>query len=571
MKTFKRLFPYAMRYPLLAFLSVFAAILSALLVVVFPATTGRIVDVLVAQKTPSELIPLVLIGLAGFIGQHGLTALSMVLSGRFEQRIVFDLRSDLYSHIQKLPLKWFDNRATGDLMTRLIEDAGSLERMLVEFIEQGIVVVIQIVAVCCLMLYYSPLLTLVVLIPTPLLVLGAFNHSRIAYRNNQNYRSAFSTMNCLIHENIAGIRQIKTYTTEELQHRQFDTASDKLQNATLKELKAWAFYQPSMAFITSCGLLLVSGFGGYQVLQGKLAVGELVSFLVLTNFLYGPVNRIHHLNHVFQAGRAAGERVFEIFDSETEIDEQAGNTPSTILGHVRYSNVCFGYESGRSVLHDIDFEVNSGQMVAIVGPTGSGKSTIVNLLVRFYEFDSGDIDIDGISIRKISKSFLRKNVAIVTQESFLFNGTTAENLRVAKPHASDQELWDVLSAANADAFVQALPEGLNSRLGERGVRLSVGERQRISIARALLKNPPILILDEATASVDTNTERLIQQALERLMADRTSFVIAHRLSTVRHASEILVIDQGRIIERGCHAELLVKNGPYAKLVGSSLV
>ena len=220
MKTFKRLFPYAMRYPLLAVLSVFVAILSAMLVVVFPATTGRIVDVLVAQKNPGELIPLVLIGLAGFIGQHSLTALSMVLSGRFEQRIVFDLRSDLYSHIQKLPLKWFDNRATGDLMTRLIEDAGSLERMLVEFIEQGIVVVIQIVAVCCLMLYYSPLLTIVVLIPTPLLVLGAFNHSHIAYRNNQSYRSAFSTMNCLIHENIAGIRQIKTYTTEELQHLQ---------------------------------------------------------------------------------------------------------------------------------------------------------------------------------------------------------------------------------------------------------------------------------------------------------------------------------------------------------------
>ena len=560
-----------MRYPLLAVLSVFVAILSALLVVVFPATTGRIVDVLVAQNNPRELIPLVLIGLAGFIGQHGLAALSMVLSGRFEQRIVFDLRSDLYSHIQKLPLKWFDNRATGDLMTRLIEDARSLERMLVEFIEQGIVVVIQIAAVCCLMLYYSPLLTLIVLIPTPLLVLGAFNHSRVAHRNNQNYRSAFSAMNCLIHDNIAGIRQIKTYTTEEMQHRQFDATIDKLQQATLKELKAWAFYQPSMAFITSCGLLLVSGFGGYQVLQGKLAVGELVSFLVLTNFLYGPVNGIHHLNHVFQSGRAAGARVFEIFDSETEIDEQAGKKPSTLLGHVRYSNVCFGYDSERAVLNGINFEVHPGQMVAIVGPTGSGKSTIVNLLVRFYEFDSGEIEIDGISIRQISKSFLRQNVAMVTQESFLFNGTVAENLRVAKPNASDQELWNVLCAANADGFVKALPEGLNSPLGERGVRLSVGERQRISIARALLKNPPILILDEATASVDTNTERLIQQALERLMADRTSFVIAHRLSTVRSANEIIVIDKGTIIERGCHQELFDKNGVYANLCRSSLV
>jgi ATP-binding cassette subfamily B protein/subfamily B ATP-binding cassette protein MsbA len=277
------------------------------------------------------------------------------------------------------------------------------------------------------------------------------------------------------------------------------------------------------------------------------------------------------LNHIFQSGRAAGERVFEIFDSETEVDEASGEKSQLISGHVCYRNVGFAYEANRSVLSDINFEALPGQIIALVGATGSGKSTIVNLLVRFYELTSGEIEIDGRSIRQIPKQHLRRNVAVVTQESFLFNGTTAENLRVAKSDATEDELWSVLRAANAEDFIRALPHGLHTQLGERGVKLSVGERQRISIARALLKNPPVLILDEATASVDSITEKLIQQALDRLMAHRTSFVIAHRLSTVRHASEILVIDQGRIIERGRHAELLVKNGPYAKLVGSSLV
>jgi ATP-binding cassette subfamily B protein len=571
MKIFIRLFPYAIRYPLLAAATILVAVLSTILVLVFPATTGRIVDVVVAQKDPTELIPLVLIGLAGFIGQHGLGSLRIVLCSHFEQHIVFDIRSDLYSHIQKLPLKWFDNRTTGDLMTRLIGDANSLDRMLVDGIEQGIVVVIQIISVWCLMLFYSPLLAFIVLTPTPLLLLGAFNHSRIAHKNSHNYRSAFSALNSLVQDNIAGIRQIKTYTTEDLQHRQFDKASEDLQKATLKEIRAWAFYQPSMAFITSCGLLLVAGFGGYQVLQGSLEVGGLVSFLVLTNYLYEPINRLHHLNHIFQSGRAAGERVFEIFDSETEVDEASGEKSQLISGHVCYRNVGFAYEANRSVLSDINFEALPGQIIALVGATGSGKSTIVNLLVRFYELTSGEIEIDGRSIRQIPKQHLRRNVAVVTQESFLFNGTTAENLRVAKSDATEDELWSVLRAANAEDFIRALPHGLHTQLGERGVKLSVGERQRISIARALLKNPPVLILDEATASVDSITEKLIQQALDRLMAHRTSFVIAHRLSTVRHASEILVIDQGRIIERGRHAELLVKNGPYAKLVGSSLV
>jgi ABC-type multidrug transport system fused ATPase/permease subunit len=336
-------------------------------------------------------------------------------------------------------------------------------------------------------------------------------------------------------------------------------------------MKAWALYQPGMEFISSCGLLLVAGFGTSQVISGKMDIGGLVAFFVLTRYLYEPVGRLHQLNQIFQSGRAAGDRVFEIMDSETELDEGSQKTTAPVKGNVVYRDVSFSYDPKMPVLHGVNLEAKSGEMIALVGPTGAGKSTIVNLLVRFYEFTSGEITVDGIPLREIPKSHLRDSIAVVTQESFMFNGTTAENLRIGKPDATEEEIWEVLRAANAADFVGRLPEGLHTPLGERGVKLSVGEKQRLSIARALLKNPPILILDEATASVDTATERLIQEALDHLMENRTSFVIAHRLSTVRHADQILVLERGRITERGQHVDLLARGGLYAELCKSSLI
>ena len=563
MSIFLRVLPYARRYPWLALGTFACAILGTLMVIVFPTVTQLIVDKVIGEKQPQLLLPLIAAGLAAFIAQEGLNSLRILLNNHFEQHVILDLRSDLYSHIQKLPLGWFDNRATGDIMTRLVEDVTSVERVLIDGIEQGIVAILQIVIVVAVMLSKSPALTLAALAPIPFLTAGALAYTLTAYSRYKQQRNAASALNALVHDNIAGIRQIKTYTSEEREHTRFNTVGEELRRASLLVMRTWAIYSPSMNLLTSAGFILIAGYGAHEVLSNNMDLGVLVAFLVLARFLYEPVSRLHGLNQLFQAGRVAGERIFSIMDEAREVD--AGKLSPTLRGDVAYNNVSFHYTDDRKALDDVSLHARPGEMIALVGPTGAGKSTIVNLLVRFYEFSGGDILLDGTPIRDISRHALRENIALVTQESFLFNGTTAENLRIGKPNATEAEMWEALEAANAADFVRRLPKGIDSQLGERGVKLSVGEKQRISIARALLKNPPILILDEATASVDTATERLIQEALDRLMAHRTSFVIAHRLSTVRHADQILVLERGHIIERGTHEELVVSGGLYADL------
>lgn len=569
MRTVLRVFRYLRKYPGWALGTLGCALASTVLVIVFPKVTQLVVDE-VREGRGERVWMLVSAAIGAFIARDGLNCLRIILNNTFEQKVIFDLRSELYSHIQQLPLRWFDNRATGDLMTRVMEDVNSVERVLIDGIEQGAVAVLQVSIVTSMLFAYHPRLAWLALAPVPFLAAGALWYTLTAKQRYRGQRKASSAMNALLHDNLAGIRQIKTYVREAEQHERFNEASMNLQKSTLKVMRIWAIYNPSMSLFASLGMTLVVGFGAQAVLRKELSVGELTGFLLLAGFLYDPIGRLHSLNQILQAGRAAGERVFEILDEHAETESASEEQPGLkILGEVEFKKVSFAYRSEVPVLHDVTIHAQPSQTIALVGKTGAGKSTIVQMLTRFYEYETGEILLDGVSIRDIPRSVLRQNIGLVTQESFLFNGTLRENLLLGKPHASDADLWESLKHANAEAFVRQLPEGLDSVVGERGVKLSVGEKQRVSIARVLLKDPPILILDEATASVDTDTERQIQSALENLMRNRTSFVIAHRLSTVRNADQILVLDHGRIVERGVHSELLALGGLYTSLCRNS--
>ena len=552
-------------------LQLVCAVVGTLLAIVFPNVARLVLDEAVPKQRADLLFQYTLLACLAYFGRDLLNSLRIMLNNTFEQKVIYDIRSDLYEKLQRLPLKWFDNRPTGDIMTRVAEDVTSMERVLIDGIEQGLVAMLQIVAVSLVMFWINPTLAAWAVVPVPFLFVGAmiYTSTRDRYRA---VRKATSEMNALLHDNIAGIRQIKAYTMEKRELKRFNAASDKVRKATLRTMFAWAIYNPSMSFIGGIGFILVIGFGGNLALQGQMSPGEITAFLLYLTLFYEPVSRLHQLNQMLQSGRAAAERVFEILDSEDEPGLAEGEKLKTpIKGKVEYINVKFNYGEGNETISDVNLNAAPGQTIALVGPTGAGKTTLINLLTRFYEYDFGEILIDNVNIKTVSKESLRSAIGYVTQESFLFNGTVRDNLLIANREASEDQIWDALKIANAYDFVKKLHNGLDTEVGERGVKLSVGEKQRVSIARALLRNPPILLLDEATASVDTETERLIQQALERLMENRTSFVIAHRLSTVRGADYIYVLDSGRVVEEGTHEHLLSISGLYAELCRTSFL
>jgi ABC-type multidrug transport system fused ATPase/permease subunit len=400
-------------------------------------------------------------------------------------------------------------------------------------------------------------------------MLGAWIYTRDARDRYKQQRESASDLNALLHDNIAGIRQIKAYAAEKEEHLHFNHLSNAMRRATLRVMKWWAFYSPGMSFLNMIGYVLVLGFGGYAVMTGEMKLPDLLAFFLLLSLFYEPVSKLHQLNQMALSSRAAADRVFEILDSEDE-PEAASGAPlaQPVTGDVVFNDVSFAYDEDQPTLHNVSLQATRGQTIALAGSTGAGKSTIVNLLCRFYEYDSGSISIDGQELNTLAKNSLRASIGYVTQEAFLFNGTVRENLALADRNASDDDLWKALEAARAADFVRELPEQLETNVGERGVKLSGGEKQRLSIARALLKDPPILLLDEATASVDNQTELLIQQALDELMKNRTSIVVAHRLSTIQNADKIYVLGKGRLIEEGTYEELLENDGPFAELASS---
>ncbi len=518
---------------------------------------------------PGDLPGLLMISLV-MLGAFGLNSLLtwlqvFVMAGA-AQRTVRDIRNDLFDRLQALPLRFFDKRAHGDLMSRLTNDVENINQVLADGVIQMASGLLSMIGVAAAMFWINPQLAIVSIASVVTMTLG-LNHW-VAQRTRAGFRrqqAALGLLNGLIEETITGQRVVKAYHREASVIARFDSANAEVCRAASRAQIFAGFVGPLMNVVNHLGLAVVAGVGGWMALHGATTVGAIAGFINYARQFGRPLNELATLYNAIQSAIAGAERVFAIIDEPSEADAPGTDRLERLRGEVIFDNVSFAYEPGVPVLKHISLHAAPGQMIALVGPTGAGKTTIVNLLTRFYEVDDGRITIDGRDIRTINKEELRQQLGIVLQDTFLFSGTVKENIRYGRLDATDEEVIAAAKLANADQFIHRLPHGYDTVLSERASNLSQGQRQLLAIARAILADPAVLILDEATSSVDTRTEQHIQEAMARLMSGRTSFVIAHRLSTVRHADEILVINGGEIVERGTHAGLLAREGFYAAL------
>ena len=569
MATLARILRHTLRFPLQSLLSLLMAVLCTSLVLVLPGITMRFIDEIIAKNRPDLILSTAALGIGAIFVRQLLFTLRTYLNNSLELKLTHLVRVELYDKLQRLPVKWFDSNSSGEIMSRVADDVPAMDRVIIEGVDQAIAAVLQLAIIIGYMLYHSWQLTLVTLIPLP--VIGVIT-TWWARRSEPLWRAsseASSALNAILHDNLSGIRQIKAYTVEPKALDTFDKASRKVGESHMTVMRGQAIVWPGVSLIAESGIILMVACGAWWTLRGDLSPGVVIAFLVAWGFLFDPISRINPLAQTFTRGAVSAKRIFAIIDTPDESHLTEGERPEGFRGHVRFENVSFTYAGHAPAIDGLTLEALPGETIALVGATGAGKSTLLNLLTRFYEPTAGRILIDGMPLAGVSKEWLRDQLGYVTQESFLFNTTLRENLLLAKHDASDEELWAALEAANAAGFVRASPDDLDTLAGERGNRFSGGEKQRLSIARALLKNPPLLLLDEATSALDNTTERLVQQALENLRSDRTCFVIAHRLSTVQKADRICVLHHGKLIEQGTHAELLAVGGAYAKLCEAS--
>ena len=484
-------------------------------------------------------------------------------------RVMHDLMNRIYQHLQRLPHRFFNDQRTGSLITRSINDVEAVEDFIAHGIPETVLAAIIPISMMAVLFVLNPELALIVLVPVPLagwLVYRYVSRVRLIWRR---IRERLSELGALVQDNLSGIAVIKAFTQERRRAELVQTRSNHFRDEMIRANTISLLPSGIIEAAGGVGIVLVIWTGGDMALRGVISVADLFVFIVYMGHIYQPFLALASINDVLQKAAASVDRVFELLAEEPDIVDRPGAlAPANVDFGIAFENVTFGYEPGMPVLHDVTFDVAPGDIVALVGPTGAGKTTISALIPRFWDVQSGTVLVAGHDVRSLQLEYLRGNVAPVLQDVFLFHGTVRENILFGRPDATDQQIIEAARAANAEKFILDLPGGYDSVIGERGVRLSGGQKQRLSIARAVLKDAPILILDEATSSVDAETESLIQQAITRLARNRTSVVIAHRLSTVRNADKIIVLDDGRIAESGTHISLMEANGLYRRMVHS---